>query len=136
MLIEEIKKHVVVADLTSAQKKSLDYFLEKGFPTTKDEDWKSDINRFQKVKSISINSILKSKFDYFSLDVEGAEFDILRNIDWENIVKPDHLTIEVNNYGGKNKEKILNLLENNGYEPIFMKYEWLTKGDLWLSLRT
>ena len=40
MLIEEIKKHVVDADLTSTQKKSLSYFLENGFPTTKDEDWK------------------------------------------------------------------------------------------------
>ena len=40
MLIEEIKKHVVDADLTSTQKKSLNYFLENGFPTTKDEDWK------------------------------------------------------------------------------------------------
>ena len=39
MLIEEIKKHVVDTGLL-VHKKSLNYFLENGFPTTKDEDWK------------------------------------------------------------------------------------------------
>ena len=60
MLIEEIKKHVVDTDLTSTQKKSLNYFLKNGFPTTKDEDW----------KYTSLKKVLKRKYCLKSSDFE------------------------------------------------------------------
>ena len=69
--------------------------------------------------------------DYFSLDIEGAEYPVLKTIEYDKV---DIGTISVEiNHAGKifdgTREDIKELLENNGYsfvttvhiDDIFMK---------------
>ena len=52
---------------------------------------------FSSVKSISLTRVLsKKKYDYFSLDVEGAELDILKSVNWNQVFRPSIMTIEYN----------------------------------------
>ena len=91
-------------------------------------------NKMQQVKGVSINLLLKEKiFDYFSLDVEGPELQILDSIDWENVYKPKIITVEYN-YRAKDKNKIISLLQDNGYKNNFEKHDWLRRRDLWFTL--
>ncbi|MEC7501459.1 MAG: FkbM family methyltransferase [Planctomycetota bacterium] len=87
------------------------------------------------VSTMSINEILSSfsELDYFSLDVEGCEYQILSQVDWENTVKPRLITVE-HNHVQETKEKISSLLELQGYRRVFARHEWLTRGDFWFEL--
>ena len=88
----------------------------------------------QDIKCISLNSLLKeNKFDYFSLDVEGAELLILQSIDWNKINKPCLLTLEYN-FREEDKHAIITILENQGYKNCFPNHDWIRRGDLWFQL--
>ena len=88
-----------------------------------------------KVQCFPLQSVLKaigkSKVDYFSLDIEGAEYPVLNTIEYDKV---DIGTISVEiNHAGKifdgSREDIKELMENNGYDfvttvhidDIFMK---------------
>ena len=89
---------------------------------------------FQRINGISLSSILTEyKFDYFSLDIEGAELSILESVKWEKVNKPFIITVEFNDSVEK-KNKIINLLEKQGYVNYFPNHNWLTRCDLWFSL--
>jgi hypothetical protein len=88
-------------------------------------------NTFVNVVSESLNAILAATaYDYFSLDVEGAELGILRTVDWHTIHKP---RVE-HNHRFHDKAVITDILASNGYTIYFERYPWLTRGDLWASL--
>ena len=89
---------------------------------------------FVTVNAISITKVLsEKKYDYFSLDVEGAELTILKNIKWDAIKKPSILTIE-HNFRKEDKRDILNILETHGYVERFASHHWLRRGDIWATL--
>lgn len=72
------------------------------------------------VVSISLNDLLKKYnapniIDFFSIDTEGSEFDILNNFDF-NSYQFRVITCE-HNYSS-NRDKIYNLLSNNGYKRV------------------
>lgn len=69
------------------------------------------------------------KIDYLSIDTEGSEFDILseyfaapaHDIRRHLIMLPSLITVE-HNYNQTNRDKIYNLLSNNGYVRRFEDY--------------
>ena len=72
------------------------------------------------VDTISLNDLLKKYnapniIDYFSIDTEGSELDILNNFDF-NSYQFRVITCE-HNYSS-NRDKIYNLLSNNGYKRV------------------
>jgi FkbM family methyltransferase len=86
------------------------------------------------VKSIPIQSVMEScsNIDYFSLDVEGPEYDLLSSIDWRRISKPSLITVE-HNWRTDIIKNIRELLKKQGYTEYFPDHQWLTRGDLWFS---
>lgn len=91
-------------------------------------------NEKQKVKAINLsNLLLKDKFDYLSLDVEGAELMILETLNWSKIFKPSIITVEYN-WRKNDKDKIKKILLKEGYIVCFEDHNWLTRGDLWFVL--
>lgn len=89
---------------------------------------------FSKVKGISLTKLLASdKYDYFSLDIEGAELTILGGIDWQKVNKPMIMTVE-HNSRPEDKNQIRSLLKNLGYVERFSDHDWLRRGDIWVSL--
>jgi len=70
------------------------------------------------VPCFSLNTILKAinvdKIDYFSLDVEGSELEVLKGIDFKKI-DITTFSVEHNNYQDQ-KIKIRQLLETNNYK--------------------
>lgn len=92
---------------------------------------RSAADRKSKVMMLDINNILSmSNPDYFSLDVEGSELAILKQIDWNVIKPPRCLTVECN-FDKAKSDAICNLLSNHGYKLFLGNSQWLTKGDLW-----
>lgn len=87
----------------------------------------------QTVRTVNINRILEQlgPVTYFSLDVEGAELSILRQVDWPKVTPPLCLTIE-HNHDLERKRAILDLVLPLGYREFFPGQEWLSRGDLWL----
>ena len=72
------------------------------------------------VDTISLNDLLKKYnapniIDYISIDTEGSELDILNNFDF-NSYQFRVITCE-HNYSS-NRDKIYNLLSNNGYKRV------------------
>ena len=55
--------------------------------------------------------------DYLSIDTEGSEFEIIKNLDF-NKFRPCTITIE-HNYEKIKRNKILNLLTKNNYLRVF-----------------
>lgn len=89
---------------------------------------------FASVRGISLTRLLaETAFDYFSLDVEGAELEILRNIDWGSINKPRVLTVE-HNFREQDRSGLKALLTQQGYAEQFADHDWLRQGDLWATL--
>jgi len=74
--------------------------------------------RVQNLKSRSLNSILEenkiSHIDYLSIDTEGSEFSIIRNIDFSKYTI-DTISAENND---PNDLSVRNFLESNGYRYI------------------
>jgi FkbM family methyltransferase len=89
---------------------------------------------FVNVTSESLNTVLAATaYDYFSLDVEGAELPIIQTLDWANINKPSVLTVE-HNFREDDRAVMLEILAAQGYRTYFDRYPWLTRGDLWAAL--
>lgn len=72
--------------------------------------------------------------DYFSLDVEGAEFPILNSLRWNEIKRPGIITVE-HNSRLDDIAKLKELLRTQGYFEAFSKLDWVRRGDLWLVHR-
>lgn len=72
------------------------------------------------IPCFSLNTILAAinvnKIDYFSLDVEGGEYDVLKSIDFKK-TKIDSFSIEHNGFTD-DKLKIKTHLENIGYKTM------------------
>jgi FkbM family methyltransferase len=90
-----------------------------------------------KVETISLNDLLQKYscpkiFDYLSIDTEGTEYEIIKNLDFNNF-KPKIITIE-HNYNEVERNKIYNLLTKNDYlrviEEISCWDDWYVKKDL------
>ena len=109
--------------------------LPSDISRAKKRSTRHDFERTIKVQCFPLQSVLKaigkSKVDYFSLDIEGAEYPVLKTIEYDKV---DIGTISVEiNHAGKifdgTREDIKELLENNGYsfvttvhiDDIFMK---------------
>jgi hypothetical protein len=75
---------------------------------------------------------MNQKYDYFSLDVEGAELDILKSVNWNQVFRPSIMTIEYN-FREEDRNNILCLLSEFGYVERFASHDWLRRGDLWLT---
>lgn len=87
-----------------------------------------------RVRAISLTRLLSERrYDYFSLDVEGAEESILDSIDWSVAQKPAIVTVE-HNYNETNRSNILAALNQHGYVECFADHEWLRRGDIWAKL--
>jgi FkbM family methyltransferase len=85
------------------------------------------------VKTISMNDLLvkynaPQVIDYLSIDTEGSEYEILSTLDFSKYTFKV-ITCEHNNT--ENREKILKLLERNGYQRKFDKLpfaeDWFVK---------
>ena len=86
------------------------------------------------VNSISLTSILRAvKYDYFSLDIEGAELDVLCAVDWGKVNKPLVVTVE-HNFSAEKRDSLLDLFKHLGYREHFRYCEWLRRGDIWVTL--
>jgi FkbM family methyltransferase len=87
-----------------------------------------------KVKGISLSQILRENhFDFFSLDVEGGELDIIKNLKWDSINKPPIVTIE-HNFREDDRREIVSQLVAQGYSERFASYDWLRRGEIWATL--
>ena len=87
-----------------------------------------------KINTITLIDLLKKYkapkiIDYLSLDIEGAEFDSLKNFDFKEYIFRI-ITIE-HNGNIKNRRKIYNLLKKNGYKRKYKEYscydDWYIK---------
>lgn len=58
----------------------------------------------------------QTRVDYFSLDVEGLELEVLQTIPWE-LVDIHVMTVEFS-HGGMGKEELRTFVEGKGYEVI------------------
>jgi FkbM family methyltransferase len=83
--------------------------------------------RLQPFESIMYDA---GPLDYLSLDVEGAELDLLRWIPWEKISPPTILTIE-HNWRERDISAYRDFLQDLGYVDTFSEFEWLRRGDSW-----
>lgn len=89
-------------------------------------------NNFTEVVCKKMSSILKKynllKIDYVKLDIEGAEFDVVKNIiedkiEFKSIYLELHYDKKINLYKNVARFKhLLNSLINNNYEIIYSKH--------------
>ena len=89
-----------------------------------------------KVQTVSINDLLEEhkapkNIDYISIDTEGSEFSILKELDF-NKYNVSIFTIE-HNFIEENGNKVKDLLEKNNYLRVFEKISvfdgWYIKQD-------
>jgi FkbM family methyltransferase len=78
------------------------------------------------VETISMNDLLEKYdapeiIDYFSIDTEGSEYDILEKINYDKY-KFNFITVE-HNYT-KSRDKIYKLLRSKGYKRVFEEYSY------------
>jgi FkbM family methyltransferase len=90
-----------------------------------------------KVKTISLNDLLKKYncpriFDYLSIDTEGTEYEIIKNLNFD-MFSPKIITIE-HNYNEVERSKIYNLLTKHNYSRVLEEVscwdDWYVKKDL------
>ena len=104
------------------ESKDSEYSTIKKF---KSKDLHKDLRKREistyKVQTVSLEDLLEenncpNKIDYLSIDTEGSEYEIIKNF---NFSKYDIscLTIEHNNT--VNKEKIDDIVINNGFQKVF-----------------
>jgi FkbM family methyltransferase len=86
----------------------------------------------QKVRMVTLNSVVKGRVDLIKIDVEGCEFKVLQGA--ERILKEEHpaVILEINDFAlmkmGDNKEGIFSFMKKLGYSC----YD-LQTGGLWDS---
>ena len=90
-----------------------------------------------KVQTVSINDLLEEHnaprdIDYISIDTEGSEFSILKELDL-NKYNVSIFTVE-HNFIEEKKNKVKDLLEKNNYLRVFEKISafdgWYIKQDV------
>ena len=93
--------------------------------------------RSLKVQTVSINDLLEEHsaprdIDYISIDTEGSEFSILKELDL-NKYNVSIFTVE-HNFIEEKKNKVKDLLEKNNYLSVFEKISafdgWYIKQDV------
>ena len=80
------------------------------------------INDQDKHETITLNSVFKQHLknnllDYLSVDTEGSEYEILKDLNFE-LYSPKIITVE-HNYDKQKRNNIYNLLESKKYKRVF-----------------
>jgi FkbM family methyltransferase len=102
-------------------------------PVDMHEGTRKKSHQFKKVDGIPLQELLaNSLYDYFSLDVEGAELTILESLKWDEIIKPKIITVE-HNFRPADRRDLIDLLNRQGYKEWFADYDWLRRGDIWVT---
>ena len=98
--------------------------MDSDFYEKKPKDYEREI----KVQCFPLYSVLKAlenpKIDYFSLDIEGAEYAVLKTLPWKH-VDISVLSVEINHAGeifDGNRYDIGQFLEDSGYKYIGTKW--------------
>lgn len=96
---------------------------------------RSSTRTFEAVATVSMTEVLRraGALDYLSLDVEGAEPDILESVAWREVAKPRVITVE-HNFRASDAERMRRVLGEQGYREVFAGQDWLRRGDLWMVL--
>ena len=93
--------------------------------------------KIYRVETISLNDLLQKYncpkiFDYLSIDTEGTEYEIIKNLNFNKFSKKI-ITIE-HNYNKVERNKIYNLLTKNNYSRVLKEIscwdDWYVKNDL------
>jgi FkbM family methyltransferase len=66
-----------------------------------------------------------SKIDLVKIDVEGAEFDVLKGIDDKHLAMVDQMVIEVHDVGNTRVKEIVEYLETRGFKKTVVDQELL-----------
>ena len=108
--------------------------VSNNIPSDTHEYLRDKNNTVYMLKTISINDLFKKynvnkNIHYLSIDTEGTEFEILKSLDFKNY---DISIISVEHNFTSNREKIYNLLTNNGFVRVQEKY---SKFDDWYIKR-
>tara|TARA_B100001057_G_scaffold373651_1_gene378103 strand:- start:1030 stop:1422 length:393 start_codon:yes stop_codon:yes gene_type:complete len=108
--------------------------VSNNIPSDTHEYLRDKNNTIYMLKTISINDLFKKynvnkNIHYLSIDTEGTEFEILKSLDFKNY---DISIISVEHNFTSNREKIYNLLTNNGFVRVQEKY---SKFDDWYIKR-
>lgn len=78
------------------------------------------------VETATLESLMKKHnvdhIDYLKIDTEGAEFDILFSASEETLQKIDKIVMELHPFENNSKEKMINFLEDHGFENTIDKY--------------
>lgn len=108
----------------SSNESDVDIFVNGAVSGIKDHMEKSFIDRLhtksitRKVKTKTLSNIFQEKgikyIDFFSLDVEGGELDVLNTIDWSNI-SIYLICIELDGHNQEKDRKCRQMLIENGF---------------------
>lgn len=88
--------------------------------------------RVSRVRTIPLMDLLVNlpPLDYLSLDIEGAELEVLASVNWAAVRLPSILTVEHNGIDEK-KRAISDLVAGLGYLEFGPDESWLTGQDSW-----
>ena len=121
LIINRPKCIIEKRPIFSVSGKNVKFNVQRGGRSFIEKDSKSEGGNIILLKSISLNQLLLenklSEIDYLSIDTEGSEFEIIKNLDF-NKFRPCIITIE-HNYNKNKRKKILNLLTTNNYLRVF-----------------
>lgn len=106
------------------------YSTVESFSFNDDHKNKRMHGNYYNVETISLNDLLKKhnapkNIDYLSIDTEGSEYEILKEFHFNEF---DIKIITCEHNYTINRNKIFNLLKDNGYQRVFEK---LSKHDDW-----
>jgi FkbM family methyltransferase len=96
---------------------------------------RSKAGRLHRVRTEPLDAFLRQagKIDYFSLDVEGAELELVKCMVQKTEFRPPVMTIEHN--FRDDRDIVKELMESAGYVECFSSMPWLTRGDAWFVLQ-
>ena len=130
-MIKEIKINrkckLVSLPVTEFCKKKIKFFENLKDPYQSSSSLRS-YSRIKNTKSICINHLLEknnapTKIDYISIDTEGTEYNIIKNINF-NKWKIRIFTIE-HNFNTANRNKIYNILTKNNYKRFHSNISYM-----------
>lgn len=85
----------------------------------------NDSGIVDEVDCITIDKLFQQisvdKVDLFKLDIEGAEFEIIRSLDKHHFDKIDSFLIEYHEWNGGTKQELVDKLTENGYKVFQSK---------------
>jgi hypothetical protein len=141
-MIKEIKINrkcgLVALPVTSVCRKKIKFFenLKDPYQSSSFSFNLKNNYRIKYINSICINHLLEKKnspknIDYMSIDTEGNEYDIIKNINF-NKWKIKIITIE-HNFDNNNRKKIYKLLTKNNYKRVHSGISYM---DDWYVLKS